>query len=128
MSVPNISVDFILDKTCLFLSIKNISSVEATDICVVFNRPIILSHKKNKLGHHALLNELPIFSKLRYLPPDNEIKVFIDAMDPFFMHNKLLVYRLDITFKDLPAKKVFKKVIRHDLSIYKNFPIVLNPK
>ncbi len=127
MSLPNVIVDFTLDTTNLFLIIKNSSDVEATNVKIIFNRAIILSHKKNKKGDTALLNELPVFSRLRYLPPQKEIRVFIDQMDAFYTNNKLLMYILNIQYSDISNKKKYKKIIRHDLSIYKNFPILLNP-
>jgi hypothetical protein len=126
MSIPNVVVDFTLEHSCLFLVIQNRSDAEATSVKISFNRPIILSHKKNKKGERALLNELSIFSRLRYLAPQKELRVFVDQIDAFNINNKLLLYRLVVNYKDLAGKKNFQKIIRHDLSIYKDFPILLN--
>lgn len=121
---PNVYVDILLEKDLLFFLIKNNSEFAATDVVVRFNRNVY--KEVNVLGkkRKERINKLTIFNQLLYLAPQKEIKIFIDQLDSFFKFNKTPVYRLSVYYKDESGKQKFKKIINHDVNVYRDLPIL----
>lgn len=119
-SFPHLCVDFVLKNGFIFLLIRNLSALAATHVRITFSQDIRI------LGSSKSLADLSIFSKLTYLAPWKEIEVYLDAAEVFLSQFRDTVVVISITYASEKERHV-KKSITHDLAIYRDLPILLNP-
>ncbi|WPP48340.1 hypothetical protein [Catalinimonas niigatensis] len=117
---PYLCVDFVLKHGFVFLLIRNLSALAATQVQMTFNQHIRILESSKSLA------DLSIFSKLAYLAPLKEIEVYLDPAELFLSQFKDTVVVINITYTSEREKR-FKKTITHDLAIYRDLPILLNP-
>jgi hypothetical protein len=117
---PHLCVDFALKDGFIFLIIKNLSAFAATHVRITFSQDIHI------LGGSKSLADLSIFSKLSYLAPWKEIEVYLDTAELFLPQFRDTVVVVSMTYASEKGRNL-KKSIAHDLAIYRDLPIFLNP-
>ncbi len=116
---PYLCVDFVLKGNLMFLLIRNLSAVAATDVQFSFSQDIQI------LQGSKALAKLSIFSKLSYLAPYKEIEIFLDPAEHFLSQFKDTVVTITILYTTEQEKQL-KKSITHNLAIYLDLPTTLN--
>ncbi len=116
--LPNVIVDFVLENDLMFIQIKNYSNyAPAVNVRTRFDQPIIgIDGKK-------LVSEIAIFKHLDYLAPLKVFKIFTAPLQAFLKRLKEDEIAIKIIYEDDRGKR-FAKAIRHNLSIYKDLPII----
>lgn len=116
--LPNVIVDFVLENDLMFIQIKNYSNyAPAVNVRTRFDQPIIGFDGKR------LVSEIAIFKHLDYLAPLKVFKVFTAPLQAFLKRLKEDEIAIKIIYEDDRGKR-FAKAIRHNLSIYKDLPII----
>jgi len=116
--LPNVIVDFVLENDLMFIQIKNYSNyAPAVNVRTRFDQPIIGFDGKK------LVSEIAIFKHLDYLAPLKVFKIFTAPLQAFLKRLKEDEIAIKIIYEDDRGKR-FAKAIRHNLSIYKDLPII----
>ncbi|MDF9800286.1 hypothetical protein OKW21_005549 [Catalinimonas alkaloidigena] len=117
---PSLCIDFILKENLMFLIIRNLSVVAATDVRISFSQELSI------LGGSKLLSKLSVFHKLRYLAPYKEMEVFLDPAESFLsqFEDKNTVITITVAYAAEQGKRI-KQSITHDLAIYLDLPTTL---
>lgn len=116
--LPNVIVDFVLENDLMFIQIKNYSNyAPAVNVRTRFDQPIIGFDGKR------LVSEIAIFKHLDYLAPLKVFKIFTAPLQAFLKRLKEDEIAIKIIYEDDRGKR-FAKAIRHNLSIYKDLPII----
>ena len=109
---PQVIVDFIFEDGLFYISIKNISAKPAYKVSTQFDKIIVgIEGKKT-------ISELPLFKCIEFLPPDKEIKTFLDTSSSYFSRNEPTVITIQIRYEDCRGKK-YLTTIKHNLEIYR---------
>ena len=109
---PDVIVDFIFEKGLLNISIKNIGAEPAYEVKTIFDK------KFRGLEGEKAVTELPLFSKLLFLPPGKTITTFLDSSAAYFHREEPMMITATTVFKNRAGEK-FKNTMRHNLEIYK---------
>jgi len=64
------------------------------------------------------ISELPLFQCIEFLPPQKEIKTFLDSSASYFSRNEPEMISTQISYRDAKGKKYLDKLC-HNLEIYK---------
>ena len=112
-------VDFIFDNGLLFISVENIGAKPAYKVSTKFDKEIVGVDGKKKIS------ELALFKRIEFLPPQKQIKIFLDSSASYFSRNEPLIISAQISYENSRQKKYFNK-IDHNLEIYKEIGYI-NP-
>jgi hypothetical protein len=109
---PEVIIDFIFDDGLFYISIKNIGTKPAYKVTTHFDKPLVGVQGKKKVS------ELPLFQCIEFLPPQKEIKTFLDSSASYFSRNEPELISTQINYRDIRGKKYLNKIC-HNLEIYK---------
>lgn len=116
--LPNVIVDFVLENDLMYIQIKNYSShAPAVNVRTKFDQPILGFDGKK------VISEIAVFRHLDYLAPLKVFKVFTAPLQAFLKRLKRDEIAIKVSYEDDRGKR-FAKAIRHNLSIYKDLPII----
>ena len=110
---PEVIVDFIFDDGLLYIAVKNIGARPAYKVSTQFDKEIrgVAGDKK--------ISGLALFKSIEFLPPQKEIRTFLDSSASYFDRNEPLMVSTRISYEDSRRKRYVNK-INHNLEIYKD--------
>lgn len=115
---PEIITDFIFEEGLFFISIKNIGLKPAYKISTKFDEAIHgVAGKKN-------ISALPLFKCIEFLPPQKEIKTFLDTSNAYFERKEPTKIVTQLNYVDGRGKNYSKKII-HNLEIYREIGYII---
>ena len=109
---PEVILDFIFEDGLFYISIKNIGAKPAYKVSIQFDKTVVGVEGKKAIS------ELPLFKCIEFLPPDKEIKTFLDTSSSYFSRNEPTVISTQIRYEDFRGKK-YLNTIKHNLEIYR---------
>jgi hypothetical protein len=109
---PVVIVDFIFDQGLLYIAVKNIGARPAYKVSTRFDKEIIGVAGQKKIS------DLALFKCIEFLPPQKEIKTFLDSSAAYFNRNEPVMISTIISYEDA-RKKHYVNKIDHNLEIYK---------
>lgn len=109
---PEVIIDFIFDAGLLYISIKNIGGKSAYKVATRFDEPLVGVQGKKAIS------DLPLFRCIEFLPPQKEIKTFLDLSASYFSRNEPEMISTQISYRDNKGRKYLEKIC-HNLEIYK---------
>ena len=109
---PEVIVDFIFDNGLLYISVKNIGALPAFKVSTKFDTEIV------GVAGEKRISELALFKCLEFLPPQKEIRTFLDSSASYFGRNEPVMISTKISYEDSRKKRYLIK-IDHNLEIYK---------
>jgi hypothetical protein len=109
---PEVIVDFIFDDGLLYIAVKNIGALPAYKVSTRFDKEIIGVAGEKKIS------DLALFKCIEFLPPQKEIKTFLDSSASYFHRNGPVMISTRISYEDARKKRYVNK-IDHNLEIYK---------
>jgi hypothetical protein len=109
---PEVIVDFIFEEGLLYVCVRNIGVKPAYKISVHFDKPFAgVEGTKN-------ISELPLFRCIEFLPPQKEIKTFLDTSMSYFERNEPTIISAQVQYESGCGKK-YSQTMTHNLEIYK---------
>ena len=111
-SRPEVIVDFIFEDGVFYISIKNIGAKPAYKVSTEFDKPIVGVEGKKKIS------ELPLFQCIEFLPPQREIKTFLDTSASYFSRSEPTIISTQVSYENSRGKK-YLNTINHNLEIYR---------
>lgn len=111
-SGPEVIVDFVFEDGLFYISIRNIGVKPAYKVSTQFDKTIIGVEGKKTIS------ELPLFKCIEFLPPDKEIKTFLDTSSSYFSRNEPTIISTQISYEDFRGKR-YLNTIKHNLEIYR---------
>lgn len=114
---PDVIVDFEFEHGCFFLVITNNGTRPAHDISTTFDPSF------SGVGGRRQIPSLCLFENIGFLPPEKEIRTFVDAAEPYFAREEPDIIRTDVSFHDSEGRS-FRNRATHDLGIYRDLPYV----
>ena len=109
---PEVIVDFIFNDGLLYIAVKNIGLLPAFNVSTQFNKEIVGVAGKKKIS------ELALFKCIEFLPPQKEIRTFLDSSVSYFGRKEPVTVSTRISYQDFREKRYVNK-IDHNLEIYK---------
>lgn len=109
---PQVIVDFIFKDGLLYIAVKNIGSQPAFKVATQFDKEIVGVAGEKKIS------ELALFKCIEFLPPQKEIRTFLDSSSSYFGRNEPVMISTRISYQDSRKKRYLNK-IDHNLEIYK---------
>ncbi len=109
---PEVILDFVFEDGLFYISIKNIGARPAYKVSTQFDKTIV------GVEGNKTISELPLFKCIEFLPPDKEIKTFLDTSSSYFSRNEPTVISTQIRYQDSRGKK-YLNTIKHNLEIYR---------
>jgi hypothetical protein len=106
------------DNGILYIIIENIGPFSAYKISIKFDKEITGVEGEKKIS------AMRIFDSIEFLPPYKKIRIFVDAFASYLLRKQPLVIGVTIKYSNKNNKE-FQNVIKHDLSIYQDFPHIL---
>lgn len=114
---PDVILDVVFEDGLLFLSVRNIGARPAVRVSVQFDRPVVGVEGEKEIS------ALPLFANLEFLAPGREIRTFLDRSTSYFSRRQPERITATIRYGD-DAGRRRRKVIHHDLSIYREIGYV----
>ena len=114
---PEVIVDFIFDDGLLYIAVKNIGALPAYKVSTRFDKEIIGVTGEKKIS------DLALFKCIEFLPPQKEIKTFLDSSASYFSRNEPEMITTRISYEDARKKRYMNK-IDHNLEIYREIGYV----
>ncbi len=110
---PEVIVDFIFDDGLLYIAVENIGALPAYKVSTQFDKEFrgVAGEKK--------VSDLALFRCIEFLPPQKEIKTFLDSSAAYFERNEPVMISTRITYQDSRKRRYVNK-IDHNLKIYKD--------
>ena len=108
---PYIVIDFEVDAEHVFLLIRNLSVMAATNVQIKSSSSI------PALDGTSDLRSLALFKGITYLAPHKELRIFVDSYDRFFHRLKNKKIAFAVTYDDENGR-AHRQHIEHDLAIY----------
>ena len=109
---PVVIVDFIFDQGLFFIAVKNIGAQPAFKVSTQFDQEIMGVAGEKKISGLAL------FKCIEFLPPQKEIKTFLDSSASYFSRSEPVMISTRISYEDARQKRYVNK-IDHNLEIYR---------
>lgn len=106
-------VDFDFEDGLLFVAVENISPLPVCDVTVRFSPGF------RRAGDRPV-DELALFSRLRFLAPGKRIRAFVDEASAFFARGEPTEIAAHIEYETTPARHRHRHVVNHDLEIYRD--------
>jgi len=117
---PDVIVDFVFEDGLLFISVKNIGTRPALAVSVTFDQRLV------GIGGTKEISALPLFRNIEFLPPQREIRTFLDASASYFARKEPTRISARIGFRDQDGNAYAQDVV-HDLEIYREIGYVVRP-
>ncbi len=117
---PEVIVDFRFDRGLLHVAVANIGDAPAHRVTVRFDK------KFRGLGGSCEISALRLFRRIEFLAPRKTIETLIDTTRAYFARREPTKLTAAIAFRD-PQGRVHKRLITHDLSIYKDLVYLAGP-
>lgn len=110
---PEVIVDFIFNDGLLYIAVKNIGLRPAYKVATQFDQEIRgVAGEKN-------ISDLALFKCIEFLPPQKEIRTFLDSSASYFERNEPVMISTRISYQDSRKRRYVNK-IDHNLEIYKD--------
>ncbi|MBW2479635.1 MAG: hypothetical protein JRF38_06565 [Deltaproteobacteria bacterium] len=110
---PEVIVDFIFNDGLLYIAVKNIGVRPAYRVSTQFDQEIRgVAGEKN-------ISDLALFKCIEFLPPQKEIRTFLDSSASYFERNEPVMISTRISYQDYRKRRYVNK-INHNLEIYKD--------
>ncbi|MBW2441116.1 MAG: hypothetical protein JRH12_11615 [Deltaproteobacteria bacterium] len=110
---PEVIVDFIFNDGLLYIAVKNIGVRPAYRVSTQFDQEIRgVAGEKN-------ISDLALFKCIEFLPPQKEIRTFLDSSASYFERNEPVMISTRISYQDYLKRRYVNK-INHNLEIYKD--------
>ena len=110
---PEVIVDFIFNDGLLYIAVKNIGVRPAYKVSTQFDQEIRgVAGEKN-------ISDLALFKCIEFLPPQKEIRTFLDSSASYFERNEPVMISTRISYQDSRKRRYVNK-IDHNLDIYKD--------
>lgn len=110
---PEVIVDFIFNDGLLYIAVKNIGVRPAYKVSTQFGQKIRgVAGEKN-------ISDLALFKCIEFLPPQKEIRTFLDSSASYFERNEPVMISTRISYQDSRKRRYVNK-IDHNLEIYKD--------
>jgi hypothetical protein len=110
---PEVIVDIIFNDGLLYIAVKNIGVRPAYKIVTQFDQEILgVAGEKN-------ISDLALFKCIEFLPPQKEIRTFLDSSASYFERNEPAMISTRISYQDSRKRRYVNK-IDHNLEIYKD--------
>ena len=110
---PEVIVDFIFDEGLLYIAVKNIGALPAYKISTQFDQEF------RGVAGEKMISELALFKCIEFLPPQKEIRTFLDSSAAYFDRKEPVMISARITYQDSRKRRYVNK-IDHNLAIYKD--------
>jgi hypothetical protein len=110
---PEVIVDFIFEQGLLHVSVKNIGKRPAYKVSVQFDKPFA------GVGGRKQISELPMFKCVEFLPPQKEIRTFIDTSSSYFGRKEPMFISTTIRYQNSIGQK-YSDMTDHSLEIYRD--------
>ena len=110
---PEVIVDFIFDDGLLYIAVKNIGAPPAFKISTQFDQEF------RGVAGEKLISDLALFKCIEFLPPQKEIRTFLDSSAAYFDRNEPAMISTRISYQDSRKRRYVNK-IDHNLEIYKD--------
>ncbi len=117
---PEVIVDFILEQGLFFIAIKNIGPGSAHHISINFDQQF------DGIDGRKTISDLPLFKSIGFMPPDKEIRTFLDKSDAYFSRQEPTKISLTVHYKD-KRENSYSERITHNLAIYKELGYLVTP-
>ena len=114
---PEVIVEFVFDRSLLFVSVNNIGDRPAVKVSVKFN------HEITGLNGTRNISALPMFKNIEFLGPRREVMTLLDASDSYFRRKQPTKISVRISYADSKNQK-YEATINHDLEIYRDVQYV----
>jgi hypothetical protein len=112
-------LDFEYDEDgILYIIIENIGPSSAYRVSIKFDKEL------SGVEGEKEISAMKIFDRIEFLPPHKKIRIFVDTFVSYLMRKQPLIIGATISYSDKNNRE-FQNVIRHDLSIYHDFPHIL---
>lgn len=109
---PDVILEFLFDRGCFHIAIRNIGDRPALGVSVSF------SEKFSGAGGAKVLSDLPLFRNIEFLGPGREIKTFVDTSHSYFRRKQPTKLSARVSYRDAADRK-YEVTIKHDLEIYR---------
>ena len=106
-------MDFIFDDGLFYIAVKNIGVRSAYKVSTQFDQEI------RGVAGEKMISDLALFKCIEFLPPQKEIRTFLDSSAAYFDRNEPLIISTRITYQD-SRKRRYANTIDHNLEIYKD--------
>ena len=110
---PEVIVDFIFDDGLLYIAVKNIGALPAYKVCTQFDKEF------RGVAGEKIISALALFKCIEFLPPQKEIRTFLDSSAAYFDRNEPAMISTRIIYQDSRKRRYVNK-IDHNLEIYKD--------
>ncbi len=110
---PEVIVDFVFDDGLFYIGVKNIGALPAYKVSIQFDKEF------RGVGGEKNISDLPLFKSIEFLPPQKEIRTFLDSSVAYFDRNEPVRLSARISYQD-SRKKRYVDQIDHNLEIYKD--------
>lgn len=112
---PEVLLDVVYDRGCLFLVLANDGAATAFDVRVSFAKPLLGAGGAIDLAQLALFRALPL------LRAGQEIRVFLDVASDLLGRKGARQVRAHVTYRSR-ARKRLGEVFNHDLRMWRDWP------
>lgn len=116
---PEVIIDFIFAEGLFYISIKNIGARPAYKVSTKFDKTIVGVEGKKTIS------ELPLFKCIEFLPPEKEIRTFLDTSSSYFRRNEPTNISIQVRYEDSSGKR-YLNTIKHNLEIYREIGYIHN--
>jgi len=111
-------LDFIFEQGLLYISVKNIGKRPAYKVSVEFDKTFTgVGGKKN-------VSKLPMFQCIEFLPPQKEIRTFLDTSSSYFSRKEPTFISTTVRYQNSIGQKYSNKA-DHNLEIYRDIGYVV---
>lgn len=117
---PEIILDFVYENNLLYIVIENIGDSVANNVSIDFDKKIL------GLNKEKIISEMRIFKNISMIPPNKRFKIFVDTFSSYVKNKQPLVFVSKITY--YKKQRRFDDLIKHDLTIYKDFIDIIYSK
>lgn len=111
-------VDFIFEQGLLYIAVKNIGKRSAYKVSVEFDKTF------DGVGGRKHVSELPMFKCIEFLPPQKEIRTFLDTSSSYFSREEPTFISTRIRYQNYIGLKYSNK-IDHNIAIYKDIGYII---
>ncbi len=116
---PEVILDFEYDDNgILYIMIENIGPSSAYRVSIKFDKGIAGIEGKKEIS------AMKIFNRIEFLPPHKKIRIFVDTFVSYILRKQPLIIEATVIYSNKNNRE-FQNIIKHDLSIYKDFPQIL---
>ncbi len=106
------------DNGILYIIIENIGPSSAYRVSIKFDKEITGVEGEKEIS------AMKIFDLIEFLPPHKKIRIFVDIFVSYILRKQPLIIGATVIYSNKNNRE-FQNVIKHDLSIYKDFPQIL---